>query len=67
MADLILKSTRQMKASALAGLLSLFAGICAVFAAFVTLSDWRDEIAQARWPVAAAAVERADITISMRA
>ena len=67
MAAVILKSTtRQMKGSALAGLFSLFAGLCAVFAAIGTLIDWRDEIAQARWPVASAVVERADVVISRR-
>jgi hypothetical protein len=67
MADLILTRTTQAKASGVAGLLGLFAGLCALFAGCVTLSDWHDETAQARWPVVSAAVDRADIVTSMRA
>jgi hypothetical protein len=67
MADLILTRTTQTKASGVAGLLGLFAGLCALFAGCVTLSDWQDETAQARWPVVSAAVDRADIVTSMRA
>jgi hypothetical protein len=68
MADVMLKRTsRQMTASGFAGLFGLFAGICAVFAGCVGLSDWRDEIIQARWPVVSAVVERANVTASVRA
>ena len=67
MADLILTRTTQTKASGVAGLLGLFAGLCAIFAGCVTLSDWYDETAQARWPVVSATVDRADIVTSMRA
>jgi hypothetical protein len=68
MADLIFtRTTQQTKASGVAGLLGLFAGLCALFAGCVTLSDWHDETAQARWPVVSAAVDRADIVTSMRA
>ena len=58
---------RQLKASGFAGLLGLFAGLCAVFAACATLSDWHDEASQARWPVLAAVVDRIDIVASRRA
>jgi Protein of unknown function (DUF3592) len=62
MADLILtRPTQQTKASGVAGLLGLFAGLCALFAACVTLSDWHVENTQARWPLVSAAVERADV------
>ena len=58
---------RQLKASGLAGLLGLFAGLCAVFAACATLSDWYDEAGQARWPLVAAVIERIDLVASARA
>lgn len=58
---------RQLKASGFAGLLGLFAGLCTVFAACATLSDWHDEASQARWPVVAAVVERTDLVASTRA
>jgi Protein of unknown function (DUF3592) len=67
MADLIhSRTTQQMRASGFAALLGLFAGLCAIFAACVTLSDWYDETAQARWPVVSALVERADVVASAR-
>jgi hypothetical protein len=56
-----------MRPSAFATLLGLFAGLCAIFAACVTLSDWYGEAAQARWPVVSAVVERADVVASARA
>ena len=62
-----LRTTQQMTASGFAGLLALFAGLCAIFAACVTLVDWHDEATQARWPVASAVVERADVVASARA
>lgn len=37
------------------------AGLCAIFALFFTVADWRDETAQARWPVASALIERGDV------
>jgi hypothetical protein len=58
---------RQLKASGFAELLGLFAGLCAVFAACATLSDWHDEASQARWPVVAAVVDRIDVVASTRA
>jgi Protein of unknown function (DUF3592) len=61
------RSTRQTTASGVAGLLGLFACICTIFAGVVTLSDWHEETAQARWPVVAAVVERADLIASARA
>jgi Protein of unknown function (DUF3592) len=68
MADLTISRTRQqMKGSGFAGLLGLFAGLCAIFAALATLSDWRSETAQARWPVVSAVVERIDVVTSARA
>jgi hypothetical protein len=64
MADLTLSrspSAQQMTASGFAALFGLFAGLCAIFAACVTLVDWHDEARQARWPVVSAVVDRGDI------
>ncbi|HEY6722047.1 MAG TPA: DUF3592 domain-containing protein [Burkholderiales bacterium] len=36
----------------------LVAGLGAIMALFATVSDWRDEAAQARWPVVSASIER---------
>jgi len=42
----------ELKASGVAGFFALFAGLCAIFAGCVTLSDWYSEITQARkWVV----------------
>jgi hypothetical protein len=67
MADLTSsRTTQQMTASGFAALLGLFAGLCAIFAGCVTLSDWHDETTQARWPVVSALVERGDVIASAR-
>jgi len=67
MADATLKgTTRQTTAAGIAGLLGLFAGLCTIFAGCVTLIDWYGETTQARWPVVAAIVERADLVASRR-
>ena len=67
MADLILtRTTQQTKASGVAGLLGLFAGLCALFAGCVTLSDWHEENTQARWPLVSAMVERMDVVAVTR-
>jgi hypothetical protein len=58
---------RQMTGSGFAGLFGLFAGLCAVFAACATLSDWHDQSAQSRWPVVSAVVDRAEVVASSRA
>jgi hypothetical protein len=68
MADLTFsRTTQQMTASGFAALLGLFAGLCSIFAVFVTISDWHEEATQARWPVASAVVDRADVVASVRA
>jgi hypothetical protein len=68
MADLIIsQTTRQMTGSGLAGLFGLLAGLCTIFAALATLSDWRSDTVQARWPVVSAMVERVDVVTSARA
>jgi hypothetical protein len=58
------RTTRQMPASGIAGLLAVFAAICTIFAGGATLVDWREATAQARWPVVSAVVERAEIVAS---
>jgi hypothetical protein len=48
-----------------AGVLSLFglcAGLATMFALVVTVMDWRDESAQARWPVVSASIDRGAVT-----
>jgi len=68
MADLTFsRTTQQITGSSFAGLFGLFAGLCAIFAACVTVSDWYYESAQARWPVVSAVVERADVVATSRA
>jgi len=62
-----LPATRPMKASGFTGLVGLFAGLCALFAACATIVDWYDETTQARWPIVSAIVDRADIAVSYRA
>jgi Protein of unknown function (DUF3592) len=59
-------TSRQLKASGIAGLFGLFAALCTVLIACVTLGDWQAESNQLRWPVVAAAVERADVVASPR-
>jgi len=67
MADLILtRTTQQTKASGVAGLFGLFAGLCALFAGCVTLSDWHEENTQARWPLVSAMVARMDVVAVTR-
>ena len=64
-ADLISpRATRQLPASAFAGLLGLFAGCCAVFAAIVTISDWSYKAPEARWPQLPAVVDRAEVIVA---
>ena len=53
-----------MPASALAGVLGLLAGCCAVVAACVTLADWRSKSNEARWLLLQAVVDRADVIVS---
>jgi hypothetical protein len=60
------RTTRQMPAAGVAGLLGVFAAICTIFAGGATLVDWREAAAQARWPVVSAVVERAEIVASAR-
>lgn len=68
MADLTFsRNPQQMTASGLSGLFGLFAGLCAIFAGCVTLSDWHSQITQARWPVVSAVVERGGVVATTRA
>ena len=43
------------------GLLGWVAGLCAILALFFAVADWRDERAQARWPVVLALIERGGV------
>jgi hypothetical protein len=62
MADATPMATRQsLTGAGLAALLGLFAGLCTIFAAIVTLVEWRDAHVQAGWPLVSAMVERADL------
>jgi hypothetical protein len=64
-ADLISpRVTRQVSASALAGLLGLVACCGAIYAACATLSDWTYKSAEARWPLLTAVVDRAEVIVS---
>jgi hypothetical protein len=66
-ADLTFSRTpQQMTASGFAGLFGLFAGLCAIFAGCVTLSDWYSQTKQARWPLVSAVVERGDVIATAR-
>jgi Protein of unknown function (DUF3592) len=62
----VIRPAPQMKASGLAGLVGLFAGLCAVLIAFVTLSEWVFEARQAYWPAASAMIDRVDV-VNVRA
>jgi hypothetical protein len=39
----------------------LVAGLCAIVALFGAVADWREESAQARWPVASARIESSEV------
>jgi hypothetical protein len=60
------RTTPRMTASGFAGLLGLFAGLCAIFAVCAILIDWYHEATEARWPLVSAVVERADVITSER-
>jgi hypothetical protein len=59
-------TTPQMRPSGFAGLLGLFAGLCAIFAGGVTLVDWYEEATQARWPITSAVIDRAEVAATER-
>jgi len=68
MADVILtRTTRPSTVAGLAGLLGLFAGLCAIFAGCVTLGDWYSATRQARWPVVSAVLDWAEAVATARA
>ncbi len=54
-------SPRRATVAGVFGLFGLVAGLCAILALFATVADWRDEAAQARWPVVSALIERDDV------
>jgi hypothetical protein len=67
MADLSPAPTRRPTlGSGIAAVLGLFAGLCAIFAGVVTLIDFHAEVTQARWPMASAVVDRADVEATAR-
>jgi hypothetical protein len=43
------------------GLFGLFAGLCAAFALVVTVVEWHEGTAQARWPAVSALIERGGV------
>jgi hypothetical protein len=59
-------TTRPITAAGFVGLFGLFAGLCAIFAACASLIDRHSEATEARWPLVAAVVERADVIASER-
>jgi hypothetical protein len=57
--DWVQRSARPRNTPAgVVGLFGLFAGLCAIFALVGTVVDWREEAAQARWPVVSALIEQ---------
>lgn len=57
--DWVQRSTRPRNTPAgVVGLFGLFAGLCTIFALVGTVVDWREEAAQARWPVVSASIEQ---------
>jgi hypothetical protein len=50
-------SPRRTTVAGLTGFFAVFAALCTIFVLFGTLWDWREEAAQARWPVVSARVE----------
>jgi Protein of unknown function (DUF3592) len=54
-------SRRRTTVAGLAGFLALFAGLCTVFALLATVWDWREEAAQARWPVVSALIASGEV------
>ena len=54
-------SRRRTTVAGAVGLFGLFAGLCAIFALFATVADWREEAAQARWPVVSARIEGGEV------
>src|SRR4029077_192362 len=63
MADGLVSSPapRRNTPAGLTGVLGLFAGLCTVFVLFATVADWREEAAQARWPVVSARIEGGEV------
>lgn len=60
--DPVSRSTRPRTTVAGAvGLFGLFSGLCAIFALVGTVVDWREESAQARWPVVSARIEGGEV------
>jgi len=45
----------------LVGFIGLGAGLAALFGLVVTIVEWRDEVAQARWPIATAIVQSSSV------
>lgn len=54
-------SSRRTTAAGLTGLLALFAGLCTLFILVGTIVDWREEAAQARWPVVPALIVSGEV------
>jgi Protein of unknown function (DUF3592) len=53
--------------SGMFGFLGLLMGLFAIFVLIAAAVDWRDETAQAHWPVVSALIDRGEVTASRRA
>jgi len=54
-------SPRRTTVAGAVGLFGLFAGLCAILVLVATVADWREEAAQARWPVVSARIEGGEV------
>jgi uncharacterized protein DUF3592 len=52
---------RRTTPAGLAGFLAVFAALCTIFVLFGTVADWREEAAQARWPVVSALIQSGEV------
>jgi hypothetical protein len=57
-------TTRRTTVSGVAGLIGLVAGLCTVFALVVTIMEWREEQARARWPIVHASIQNVAVDAS---
>jgi hypothetical protein len=53
--------------SGMFGFFGLVMGLCAIFVLIAAAVDWRDETAQAHWPLVSAVIEHGEVTATRRA